>query len=180
GRTLVQRLGADAYASALAQHRRALREAFARHDGVEVDTQGDSFFIAFSTAPAALAAATEAREALAPGPILVRVGIHTGTPYTTDEGYVGPDVNRAARIAAAGHGGQILVSSSAASLVEGTSLGRPRRTPPQGPRRLGADLPPRRRTVPAPENHAPDQPPDSRDALPGAPAGARRSDNPAR
>lgn len=120
--TLLQRLGADAYASALAQHRRALREAFARHDGVEVDTQGDSFFIAFSTAPAALAAAAEAREMLAPGPIRVRVGIHTGTPYTTDEGYVGPDVHRAARIAAAGHGGQILVSSSAASLVEGTSL----------------------------------------------------------
>jgi predicted ATPase/class 3 adenylate cyclase len=119
---LLQRLGTDAYADALAQHRRALREAFVRHEGVEVDTQGDSFFIAFSTAPAAIAAAAEAQEVLAPGPIRVRMGIHTGTPYVTDEGYVGPDVHRAARIAAAGHGGQILVSSSTASLVEGVSL----------------------------------------------------------
>jgi predicted ATPase/class 3 adenylate cyclase len=119
---LLHRLGADAYADALAQHRRALREAFVRHEGVEVDTQGDSFFIAFSTAPAAIAAAAEAQEVLASGPIRVRMGIHTGTPYVTDEGYVGPDVHRAARIAAAGHGGQILVSSSTASLVEGGSL----------------------------------------------------------
>jgi len=119
---LLQRLGADAYADALAQHRRALREAFVRHEGVEVDTQGDSFFIAFSTAPAAIAAAAEAQQVLTAGPIRVRMGIHTGTPYVTDEGYVGPDVHRAARIAAAGHGGQILVSSSTASLVEGDSL----------------------------------------------------------
>jgi predicted ATPase/class 3 adenylate cyclase len=119
---LLQQLGADAYADALAQHRRALREAFMRHDGVEVDTQGDSFFIAFSTAPAAIAAAAEAQQVLAAGPIRVRMGIHTGTPYVTDEGYVGPDVHRAARIAAAGHGGQILVSSSTASLVEDDSL----------------------------------------------------------
>jgi predicted ATPase/class 3 adenylate cyclase len=119
---LLQQLGADAYADTLAQHRRALREAFIRHDGVEVDTQGDSFFIAFSTAPAAIAAAAEAQQVLAAGPIRVRMGIHTGTPYVTDEGYIGPDVHRAARIAAAGHGGQILVSSSTASLVEGDSL----------------------------------------------------------
>jgi predicted ATPase/class 3 adenylate cyclase len=119
---LLQQLGADAYADALAQHRRALREAFVRHDGVEVDTQGDSFFIAFSTAPAAIAAAAEAQQVLAAGPIRVRMGIHTGTPHVTDEGYVGADVHRAARIAAAGHGGQILVSSSTASLVEGDSL----------------------------------------------------------
>ena len=119
---LLQQLGADAYADALAEHRRALREAFVRHDGVEVDTQGDSFFIAFSTAPAAIAAAAEAQQVLAAGPIRVRMGIHTGTPHVTDEGYVGPDVHRAARIAAAGHGGQILVSSSTASLVEGDSL----------------------------------------------------------
>jgi predicted ATPase/class 3 adenylate cyclase len=119
---LLQQLGADAYADALAQHRRALREAFLRHDGVEVDTQGDSFFIAFSTAPAAIAAAAEAQQVLAAGRIRVRMGIHTGTPHVTDEGYVGADVHRAARIAAAGHGGQILVSSSTASLVEGDKL----------------------------------------------------------
>ena len=116
---LLQQLGADAYADALAQHRRALREAFIRHDGVEVDTQGDSFFIAFSTAPAAIAAAAEAQQVLAAGPIRVRMGIHTGTPHVTDEGYVGADVHRAARIAAAGHGGQILISSSTASATAG-------------------------------------------------------------
>ena len=119
---LLQELGASAYADALAQHRRTLREAFVRHDGVEVDTQGDSFFIAFSTAPAAIAAAAETQQVLTAGPIRVRMGIHTGTPHVTDEGYVGSDVHRAARIAAAGHGGQILVSSSTASLVEGDSL----------------------------------------------------------
>jgi predicted ATPase/class 3 adenylate cyclase len=115
---LLQQLGADAYAAALAEHRRALRGAFVRHDGVEVDTQGDSFFIAFSTAPAALAAAAEGQQLLADGPIRVRMGIHTGTPRVTEEGYVGPDVHRAARIAAAGHGVQILVSSSTAPLVD--------------------------------------------------------------
>ena len=119
---LLHQLGADGYTDALGRHRRALRGAFARHDGVEVDTQGDSFFIAFSTAPAAVAAASEAQRALAAGPISVRMGIHTGTPHVTGEGYVGPDVHRAARIAAAGHGGQILISASTASLIEGGSL----------------------------------------------------------
>jgi class 3 adenylate cyclase len=119
---LLQQLGAEAYADALAQHRRALREAFVRYDGVEVDTQGDSFFIVFSTAPAAIAAAAEAQQVLSAGPIRVRMGIHTGTPHVTDEGYVGADVHRAARIAAAGHGGQILVSSSTASLVDDKGL----------------------------------------------------------
>ena len=120
---LLQQLGADAYADALGLHRRALREAFNRHDGVEVDTQGDSFFIAFSTAPAAIAATVEAQQALAAaGPIRVRIGVHTGTPQVTDEGYVGADVHRAARIAAAGHGGQILISSSTASLIGDDSL----------------------------------------------------------
>src|SRR3954449_10278697 len=118
---LLHELG-DAYADALAEHRRALREAFIRHDGVEVDTQGDSFFLAFSTAPAAIAAAAEAQQVLAAGPIRVRIGIHTGTPHVTGEGYIGADVHRAARIAAAGHGGQVLVSSSTASLVEDDSL----------------------------------------------------------
>src|SRR5204862_4431015 len=67
-------------------------------------------------------AAAEAQQALAAGPVRVRMGIHTGTPHVTDEGYVGPDVHRAASIAAAGHGGQILISSSTASLVEPGSV----------------------------------------------------------
>jgi predicted ATPase len=124
---LLQELGAEGYAAALAEHRWLLREAFSRHGGVEVDTQGDAFFVAFPTAPGALHAATELTGALETGPIRVRVGTHTGTPVTTDEGYVGEDVHRAARIAAAGHGGQVLVSRATARLaedgVELTSLG---------------------------------------------------------
>src|SRR5205814_7896500 len=97
-------------------------EAFAANQGVEVDTQGDAFFIAFPTAPGALEAAAEALEGLGPGNIRVRIGIHTGTPHISEEGYVGVDVHRAARIAACGHGGQVLVSSSTATLLERESL----------------------------------------------------------
>lgn len=114
---LLHELGASAYAAALAEHRRVLREAFAAHRGVEVDTQGDAFFVAFPTAPGALDAAALAVEGLAGGPIRVRVGLHTGTPLLTEEGYVGADVHRAARIAACGHGGQVLISSSTAALL---------------------------------------------------------------
>jgi class 3 adenylate cyclase len=116
---LLHELGAEAYAQALAAHRQVIREACARHDGVEVDTQGDAFFVAFSAAPAALAAAAELTEALVSGPVRVRVGLHTGTPLLSDEGYVGVDVHRGARIAASGHGGQVLVSQETASLVDG-------------------------------------------------------------
>jgi predicted ATPase/class 3 adenylate cyclase len=115
---LLHSLGADAYADALAEHRLVIREACARHDGVEVDTQGDAFFVAFPTAPGALAAAEEMTRELASRPIQVRIGLHTGTPLLTEEGYVGGDVHRAARIAASGHGGQVLVSASTAQLVE--------------------------------------------------------------
>jgi predicted ATPase/class 3 adenylate cyclase len=113
---LLQELGAE-YADVLAEHRRTLREEFARHGGVEVGTEGDSFFVAFARASDALAAAAAAREALAGGPIRVRMGLHTGEPTVTDEGYVGLDVHRAARIAAAGHGGQVLVSQATRDLA---------------------------------------------------------------
>jgi predicted ATPase/class 3 adenylate cyclase len=115
---LLHELGAEEYAEALAEHRRVIREACASEGGVEVDTQGDAFFFAFPTAPGALAAASGFTEALSSGPIVVRVGLHTGTPLLTAEGYVGGDVHRAARIAACGYGGQVLVSSSTAQLVE--------------------------------------------------------------
>jgi len=115
---LLQELGPDGYAEALTAHRSLIREACTRYDGVEVDTQGDAFFFAFPTAPGALSAAAEMTEALASGPIQVRVGLHTGTPLLTDEGYVGGDIHRAARIGAAGHAGQVLVSASTARLVE--------------------------------------------------------------
>ena len=74
---LLHELGAEAYAEALAEHRRALREAFGRHGGVEVDTEGDAFFVSFPDAAEAAAAAGEAQEALAKGPIRVRIGLHT-------------------------------------------------------------------------------------------------------
>jgi predicted ATPase/class 3 adenylate cyclase len=114
---LLHELGEEAYADALDKHRLVVREACRSHGGVEVDTQGDAFFVAFPTAPAALQAAAATRDALQTGPIRLRTGIHTGTPLLTAEGYVGHDVHRAARIAAAGHGGQVLVSASTAALV---------------------------------------------------------------
>ena len=114
---LLQEHGAG-YADLLREHRAALRRAFARHRGAEVDTQGDAFFVAFSRATDAVAAADEARAALEPGPVRVRMGIHTGEPLRTEEGYVGMDVHRAARIAAAAHGGQVVVSESTRRLLD--------------------------------------------------------------
>jgi len=86
---LLHELGPAGYAEALAEHRRVLREAVAGEGGVEVDTQGDAFFFVFPTAPGAVRAAAAAVEQLAAGMIRIRVGIHTGTPHVTDEGYVG-------------------------------------------------------------------------------------------
>jgi predicted ATPase/class 3 adenylate cyclase len=116
---LLHELGAERYADALADHRRTLRGAFGTHGGVEVDTQGDALFVAFPSVQGALAAAEAGRHALALGRIRVRMGLHTGTPYLGDEGYVGSDVHLGARIAAAGHGGQILVSKATRDLVGG-------------------------------------------------------------
>ena len=115
---LLHELGAEGYAEALAEHRRVIREACTSEGGVEVDTQGDAFFFAFPTAPGALAAASAFTESLAAGPIQVRVGLHTGTPLLTEEGYVGDDVHFAARVAASGFGGQVILSRSTADLVE--------------------------------------------------------------
>src|SRR6187551_626214 len=125
---LLHELGAAAYAEALAEHRRILRHVFRAHGGIEVDTQGDAFFVAFATAPDALDAADEALTALARGPIRVRIGIHTGTAHVTQEGYVGEEVHKGARIAAAGHGGQVLLSKETRELVvgEATDLGEHR------------------------------------------------------
>jgi predicted ATPase/class 3 adenylate cyclase len=119
---LLHQLGPTRYADALAEHRRIVREAAAAHDGVEVDTQGDAFFLAFPTAGGASAAAQAAREGLAAGAVRVRMGLHTGTPTTTAEGYVGEDVHRGARIAALAHGEQILLSPTAAALLDSEPL----------------------------------------------------------
>jgi predicted ATPase len=116
---LLHELGTEGYAAALGEHRGVLRAAFERHGGVEVDTQGDAFFVAFPTAPGALEAASEAQRRLE---LPVRMGVHTGTPLLTGEGYVGADVHRAARIAAAAHGRQVLVSAAAAALVAEAEL----------------------------------------------------------
>jgi predicted ATPase len=107
----------DRYADALAEHRRALREAFRAHQGVEVDTQGDALFYAFERPEEAVAAAAHAQDALAGGPILVRMGLHTGDPHVTEEGYVGLDVHAGARVAACSHGGQVVLSKRTRELV---------------------------------------------------------------
>jgi predicted ATPase/class 3 adenylate cyclase len=119
---LLHELGPSAYADALAEHRRILREAFVAQGGVEVDTQGDSFFVAFPTERGAIAAARAINEGMKAGPIRVRLGLHTGTPLLTDEGYIGSDVHRAARIGAAGYGGQVLVSAATVALVGSDGL----------------------------------------------------------
>jgi len=126
---LLHELG-DRYVQVLAEHRRTLRNAVAAHNGVEVDTQGDAFFIAFKSAADAVAAAHGAQRELTGSPVRVRMGIHTGEPTVTPEGYVGIDVHRGARICAAGHGGQVLISKvtrdHVAELVELRDLGEHR------------------------------------------------------
>jgi predicted ATPase/class 3 adenylate cyclase len=119
---LLHALGPTAYADALAEHRRVLRDAFAGHGGVEVDTQGDAFFVAFPIAEGAAAAARAGQAALATGPLRVRMGLHTGTPNVAGEGYVGIDVHRGARVGALANGGQILVSPATAALLDGRLL----------------------------------------------------------
>jgi class 3 adenylate cyclase len=119
---LLQRLG-ESYSTVLAEQQTLIRQALAAYGGVEVDTQGDSFFIAFPTAPAAVAAAVQMTRDLAahawPEDVTVRVrmGLHTGTPQLAGNRYVGIDVHRAARIAAAGHGGQVLLSQTTCDLA---------------------------------------------------------------
>ncbi len=172
---LLQEHGAG-YADLLDEHRRALREAFTGHDGVEVDTQGDAFFVAFSRAADAVAAAAEARQALEPGPIRVRMGIHTGEPIVTDEGYVGIDVHRAARIAAAAHGGQIVLSETTRGLLDSDSAdSRSRRAPAEGPDRSRAPVPARRRRLPAAQDARRDQPARRREPARRERARARRA-----
>jgi predicted ATPase/class 3 adenylate cyclase len=116
---LLDELG-ERYTEVLGEHRRVLREAFSEHGGVEVDTQGDAFFFAFARAGDAVSAAGAAQDALVDGPVRVRMGIHTGEPVVTDEGYVGIDVHRAARIMGAGHGGQVLLSETTRQLLDST------------------------------------------------------------
>jgi predicted ATPase/class 3 adenylate cyclase/predicted negative regulator of RcsB-dependent stress response len=121
---MLQRLGPQRYAALLAEHWRLLDAAWAAHGGHEVDTAGDVSFVAFPTAPDALTAAAQAQRALAShawpegAVVRVRMGLHTGTAHLVGASYVGLDVHRAARIAAAGHGGQILLSQTTRDVAE--------------------------------------------------------------
>ena len=115
---LLTELG-DAYTDVLAEHHRRIREAVGRHGGFEMGTQGDAFAVVFPRAGNAVAAAADAQRSLAEGPVRVRMGVHTGEPSLTDDGYVGLAVHQAARIAAAGHGGQVVVSETACALLDG-------------------------------------------------------------
>jgi len=119
---LLQQLG-DEYGDVVSAHRRIIRDRFGEHDGREMDTQGDAFFFSFPRARAAVDAAVGAQRALREhawpqgAEVRVRMGLHTGEPAVGDEGYVGMDVVRAARICSAGHGGQILISETTRALL---------------------------------------------------------------
>jgi predicted ATPase/class 3 adenylate cyclase len=121
---LVESLG-DGYAAVLERHHAVLREAIATGEGTEVGTEGDAFFAVFPSAPRAVAAASHAQRALAAEPwppdvsLRVRMGLHTGEGRLGGDSYVGLDVHRAARVAAAGHGGQVLLSEATQALAAG-------------------------------------------------------------
>jgi class 3 adenylate cyclase len=120
---LLQELGDQAYGQVSGDHRRLVREAFGAQGGTEIDTQGDAFFFSFPRARDAVAAAVDAQRALRDHEwpddreVRVRMGVHTGEPHVGEEGYLGLDVVRAARISAAGHGGQILISETTRALL---------------------------------------------------------------
>lgn len=120
---LLQRLGLH-YPHILTEHQRIVRQAYRAWQGFEVNTEGDSFFIVFRTARQAIGAAVEIQRALAAypwpkdGAIRVRMGLHTGEPSLVSDDYIGLDVHRAARICAAAHGGQVLLSQTTRDLAE--------------------------------------------------------------
>jgi len=117
----------EGYADLLLTHRRLLREAFETYRGYEVDTEGDAFFVAFASAGQAVAAAGQAQRSLAAHEwpdgrrVWVRMGIHTGEPRLLEGNYIGLDVHHAARVMAAGHGGQVLISQTTRELLHDES-----------------------------------------------------------
>jgi class 3 adenylate cyclase len=123
GSTELQKELGESYREVLSQHRRIVRETFGAGDGVEMDTQGDAFFFVFARARDAVFAAVGVQRAHAaaewPGgsTVRVRIGLHTGEPAVHEEGYLGLDVVRAARICTVGRGGQVLLSETTRALV---------------------------------------------------------------
>jgi class 3 adenylate cyclase len=119
---LLEQLG-DRYQDVHRDHRRILREQLSEAGGREIDTQGDAFFFSFTRARDAVTGAVAGQRALAEhewpdgAEVKVRMGLHTGEPTVGEEGYLGMDVVRAARICSAGHGGQILLSETTRALV---------------------------------------------------------------
>ena len=145
---LLKRLGDD-YRDLLTGHRRIVRDSFTARGGVEMDTQGDAFFFVFARARDALAAAVDAQRAHAAAmwpadvSVRVRIGLHTGEPAIHEEGYVGLDVVRAARICTVGRGGQVLLSETTRALI-GSGLREGVTVFPLGQRHLrGIDEPER-------------------------------------
>lgn len=123
GSTDLSRRHGAAYGDLRAEHRRLLRESFEAHRGHEVDAEGDAFFVVFERALDAVAAAVAAQLALAAADVVrVRMGLHTTEPHLHTDGYVGVGVSRAARICAAAHGGQIVVSHATAGVIEDHEL----------------------------------------------------------
>ncbi len=172
--SLLQTLG-DRYPAVLADHHRLIREAFAKHGALERGSAGDGLYFVFQAAGSAVQAAVDGQLAVAAWPwpdnarVRDRMGLHTGEPVQATEGYIGLDVHRAARICAAGHGGQILVSQTTHDLVAGQlhapmgliDLGAHRLRSLEGPAQrlyqvsgpgLEADFPPPR-TSEAPRNN---------------------------
>lgn len=137
---LLKRLG-ERYGELIAEHRRMVRESFSVHGGVEIDVQGDAFFFAFARARDAVGAAVAAQRAHAEHAwpdgenVRVRMGLHTGEPAVGEEGYLGLDVVRGARLCSAGQGGRILLSETTRSLL-GSSLPDGVSVHPVGERRL--------------------------------------------
>jgi predicted ATPase/class 3 adenylate cyclase len=115
---LLQELGPDRYQRLQDDHGEILRKAIAAGDGTQVRTEGDAFVVVFPSPAGAVRAAVAAQRALPRTEIRVRMGLHTGEGRLGGDDYVGIDVNRAARIAASGHGGQVLLSDATRSLVE--------------------------------------------------------------
>ena len=145
---LLKELG-DRYGEVLAQHRRLVRDTFGAAGGIEIDTQGDAFFFAFPRAREAVTAAVGVQRSHAAadwpdgGTVRVRIGLHTGEPAVGDEGYLGLDVVRAARICTVARGGNVLISETTRALV-GSSLPEGVSVFPLGERHLkGLDEPER-------------------------------------